>query len=103
MTKVNTPSPKIQFLLTEEQLEDLYVAINFANGNEKIRSHLLLSKPERENRTIDEVYEDCYLLSLDKADLVTLIYKIASDSVFGQGEAAAIVQRSLQRGTAQRT
>lgn len=103
MTKANTPSPKIQFLLTEEQLKDLYTAINFAPGDATIRSQLLLSKPERENTTIDEVYEDCYLLSLSQGDLANLIRRITSPSVWGRSDAATIVQSALQRGTAQRT
>lgn len=102
MTKANTPSPKIQFLLTEEQLKDLYTAINFAPGDATIRSQLLLSKPERENRTIDEVYEDCYLLSLHKENLDTLITKITNATALGAGRAATIVQSALQRGAAKR-
>lgn len=103
MTKANTPSPKIQFLLTEEQLKDLYTAINFAPSDATIRSQLLLSKPERENRTVDEVYEDCYLLSLRTGELHNLMNHITSPSPFAAGRAAADMQSALQRGTAQRT
>jgi len=102
LTKANTPSPKIQFLLTEEQLKDLYTAINFAPGDATIRSQLLLSKPERENITIDEVYEDRYLLSLSQGVLANLIRQITSPSVWGASDAAATVQSALQRGAAKR-
>lgn len=101
MTKANTPSPK-QFLLTEEQLEDLYTAINFAPGDATIRSQLLLSKPERENITIDEVYEDRYLLSLYPGNVDFLISSITGRGMLARETAAAIVQSALQRGAAKR-
>ena len=69
MSKVEEVVPKLQFLLTENQLEDIYESLIYAVGPATLRTQILLSKPEEEFTTKEEVYEDCFILLLDRHDI----------------------------------
>ena len=99
MSKVEEVVPKLQFLLTENQLEDIYESLIYAVGPATLRTQILLSKPEKEFTTPEDVYEDCFILLLYRHDVDTLI-KIISSSLGTamKGELASVVRESLERG-----
>jgi hypothetical protein len=102
MPKAEDGAPKLQFLLTENQLTDIYSSINHAIGPATLRTQILLSKPEKEFITAEVVYEDCYILTLSREETGELIGTISSNSDAGMGRIASLVQRSLQQGLMQR-
>jgi len=99
MSKVEEIVPKLQFLLTENQLEDIYTSLNHAVGPATLRTQILLSKPEKEFATPEDVYEDCFILLLDSGnvdDLIEIISSNRGSSV--AGVLASVVRNSLERG-----
>ena len=70
MSKVEEVVPKLQFLLTEDQLEDIYESLIYAVGPATLRTQILLSKPEEEFTTKEEVYEDYFILLLDRNQII---------------------------------
>lgn len=102
MPEKQSDLPKIQFVITEDQLEDIYTSINYAPGPATIRTQLMLSKPEKEFVTPDDVYDDCYILSLTKGQIDTIVLSITTTSQFGSGQAASAVRNSVERGNLER-
>ncbi len=99
MSKVEEVVSKLQFLLTENQLEDIYQSLLYAVGSHTLRTQILLSKPEKGFITSDEVYEDCFILLLDKYVVDTLMETITSSRGSSvKGDLAKIVRKSLERG-----
>ena len=99
MSKVEEVVPKLQFLLTENQLEDIYESLIYAVGPATLRTQILLSKPEKEFTTPEDVYEDCFILLLYRHDVDTLIENISSSrGSMVKGVLAKVVRESLERG-----
>jgi len=99
MSKVEEIVPKLQFLLTENQLEDIYESLIYAVGPATLRTQILLSKPEEELTTKEEVYEDCFILLLYRHDVDGLIKTISSSiGTAVKGVLASVVRESLERG-----
>ena len=99
MSKVEEVVPKLQFLLTENQLEDIYESLIYAVGPATLRTQILLSKPEEEFTTKEEVYEDCFILLLYRRDVDSLIENISSSrGSSAKGVLAGVVRNSLERG-----
>ena len=99
MSKVEEVVPKLQFLLTENQLEDIYESLIYAVGPATLRTQILLSKPEEEFTTKEEVYEDCFILLLYRRDVDSLIENISSSRGSSvKGVLASVVRNSLERG-----
>lgn len=89
--------PPLQFILTEAELEDIYSALNFQVGEARIKTQMRLSKSENEIVTPEEVFDDCYLLSLPKGSLTTLLSEISSNS-HSRHQSSGILVRELERG-----
>ena len=85
-----------QFIMTEDELDDLYSSINFAVGNHTTRTQLKLSKPEKSQLTANQVFDDCYLFSIQTNLLATLISEISADR--NRLQASTIVISCLERG-----
>ena len=93
-TKVNPP---LQFILTESELEDIYSALNFKVGESTTKTQMRLSKPENQPVTSEDVFDDCYLLSLPKGNLTTLLAEISSNTST-RFQSPGILVRGLERG-----
>ena len=102
MSEIEHANSKLQFLLTESQLEDIYSSINSAIGAYTLRTQLLLSKPEKKFISLDEVYEDCFVLSLSKKDVGFLIGTISTNRDINGNLCAEKVRDGLERGSAKR-
>lgn len=89
---------KLHFVITESQLKDIYNSINHAIGDYTLRTQLLLSKPEISDITPDNVYSDCYILTLSTSDADYLTSVISTNSQSGAGHAASIVRGALTQG-----
>jgi hypothetical protein len=90
-------TPPLQFILTETELNNLYSSVNFKVGDHTTKTQLRLSKSEREQITPEDVFEDCYLLTLRKGSLTILLEEISSDSSF-RGRVPGIIVDGLVRG-----
>ncbi len=102
MSEFEQDNSKLQFLITESQLADIYSSINSAIGAYTLRTQLVLSKPEKEFLPLDDVYEDCFVLSLSKKDVGFLIGMISVNREVYADKAATMVRDGLQRGSAKR-
>ena len=89
--------PPLQFVLTETELNNLYSSVNFRVGDHTTKTQLRLSKSEREKISPEEVFEDCYLLTLRKGSLTILLEEISSDSSL-RGRVPGIIVDGLERG-----
>ena len=102
MTKTNKESHILQFVITESELKDIYTSINHSIGDYTLRTQLLLSKPEKDHISPEEIYEDCFILSLTNSDLDYLISIISINYQHGAGRASQIVRSSLAQGEIER-
>ena len=89
--------PPLQFILTEAELEDIYSALNFKVGEATTKTQMRLSKTENRTVSCEEVFDDCYLLSLPKGSLSTLLEEISSNSS-SRHQSPGILVRGLERG-----
>lgn len=89
--------PPLQFILTESDLEVFYSALNFKVGESTTKTQMRLSKTENQAVTADEVFEDCYLLSLPKGSLAMLLEEISSNASTRHQSPGTLV-RGLERG-----
>ena len=89
--------PPLQFILVESELSNIYDAINYKVGNHTTKTQLRLSKPENFLVTIDDVFEDCYLLTLPVGSLRTLLTEIASNNST-RYQCPGIIVSGLERG-----
>ena len=90
-------NPPLQFILIESELSNIYDAINFQVGNYTTKTHLRLSKPENFLVNIDDVFEDCYLLTLPIGSLKILLTEIASNNST-RYQCPGIIVSGLERG-----
>jgi hypothetical protein len=93
-SKVNPP---LQFILTESELEDIYSALNFKVGESTTKTQMRLSKPENKAVISEEVFDDCYLLTLPKGNLATLLAEISTNTST-RHQSPGILVRGLERG-----
>jgi hypothetical protein len=94
--------PPLQFILTEAELEDIYSALNFKVGEATTKTQMRLSKTENQPVTSEEVFDDCYLLSLPKGSLTTLLAEISSNTST-RYQSPGILVFGLERGRKSRT
>ena len=83
-----------QFVLDEDELAGLYACI-YGEGS-VVTSMMLLSKPEKSEWSAGNVYDDCYLLTLSKEDLIELITHVSEESAAAEG--FALIAGNLERG-----
>jgi hypothetical protein len=91
---------KLQFLLTENQLKDIYSSINYTVGPYTDRTQMVLSKPEKEKIKLEEIYDDCYLLSLTKSELAIIVREISQNG--GRNLTPGLITQNLERGLLER-
>ncbi len=84
-----------QFVLDEDELNALYSCIS--GEGSVVSSMMLLSKPEKSEWSPGNIYDDCYLLTLSKDDLLELIAHVSEES--GSAEGFALIAGNLERGT----
>jgi hypothetical protein len=89
--------PLLQFILTESELSDIYSSINFQIGSYTTKTQLRLSKSENLSIAPEDLSEDCYLLSLRKADLAIFLQEISSNDSY-RSRAPGIIVAGLERG-----
>jgi hypothetical protein len=89
--------PLLQFILTEAELKDIYSALNFQVGEATMKTQMRLSKAENQIVKPEDVFDDCYLLSLPKGSLTTLLSEISSNS-HSRHQSPGILVRGLERG-----
>jgi hypothetical protein len=90
-------NPPLQFILIESELSNIYDAINYKVGTHTTKTQLRLSKPENFLVTIDDVFEDCYLLTLPVGSLRTFLSEIASNDR-SRHQSPGIIVSGLERG-----
>lgn len=83
-----------QFVLDEDELAGLYACIS--GEGSVVTSMMLLSKPEKSEWSSGNVYDDCYLLTLSKEDLIELISHVSEESAAAEG--FALIAGNLERG-----
>jgi hypothetical protein len=83
-----------QFVLDEDELAGLYSCIS--GEGSVVTSMMLLSKPEKSEWSAGNVYDDCYLLTLSKEDLIELISHVSEESAAAEG--FALIAGNLERG-----
>jgi hypothetical protein len=83
-----------QFVLDEDELNAIYSCIS--GEGSVVTSMMLLSKPEKSEWNAGNVYDDCYLLTLSKEDLIELITHVSEES--GAAEGFALIAGNLERG-----
>jgi hypothetical protein len=83
-----------QFVLDEDDLSGIYSCIS--GEGSVVTSMMLLSKPEATQWSPGNVYDDCYLLTLSKDDLIELITHVSEES--GAAEGFALIAGNLERG-----
>lgn len=83
-----------QFVLDEDELAGLYACIS--GEGSVVTSMMLLSKPEKSEWSAGNVYDDCYLLTLSKEDLIELISHVSEESAAAEG--FALIAGNLERG-----
>lgn len=83
-----------QFVLDEAELTAVYSCIS--GEGSVVSSMMLLSKPEINQWSPSDVYEDCYLLTLSKEGLLELIGHVSEES--GEAGAFALIAGNLERG-----
>ena len=83
-----------QFVLDEDELAGLYACIS--GEGSVVTSMMLLSKPEKSEWSAGNVYDDCYLLTLSKEDLIELITHVSEESAAAEG--FALIAGNLERG-----
>ena len=98
MPESNLRQEKLQFILTESQLKDIYSSLNYAPDDFTVRTQLLLSKPEREKVSKDEVYADSFILTLSSSEVSEIISRITTSSVYGRPAAASLIRKSIEQG-----
>lgn len=93
-----------QFLLNEEELKILYLALEWdLNPNYRASAILILSKPENEKWEPDNVFDDCYLLELEESDVESLLTYYGGVVQYGHQAALTIlINRCLKRGQLKR-
>ena len=87
-----------QFVLDEDELNAIYSCIS--GEGSVVSSMMLLSKPEKSEWSAGNVYEDCYLLTLSKDELLELITHVSEES--GAAEGFALIAGNLERGSLSR-
>lgn len=89
-----------QFLLDEEELKKLYMALEFGlETNYRPSAIMILSKPENEKWEPDNVFDDCYLLELEESDVESLLTYYGGVLEYGHKAALTIlINKSLKRG-----
>ena len=87
-----------QFVLDEDELNAIYSCIS--GEGSVVSSMMLLSKPEKSEWSAGNVYDDCYLLTLSKDDLLDLITHVSEES--GAAEGFALIAGNLERGSLSR-
>jgi len=83
-----------QFALREGDLSAIYSCIS--GEGSVVTAMMLLSKPETTAWTPANVYDDCYLLTLTKEDLIELITHVSEESAAAEG--FALIAQNLERG-----
>jgi len=90
------------FIITEEQLRSIYLAISLGiHSGVSIDVIMLLSRPIIERPDEAEIYEDCFLLSLERGVIDSLV-EVAQATYFKETGLAATVRNSLVPGSAMR-
>jgi len=90
------------FIITEEQLRAIYRTIAFGIGSrDSLEVIMLLSHPIIERPDEAEIYEDCFLLSLEKSVVDTLV-EWAQGAPLKKPVLTALVRNSLIPGSATR-
>lgn len=84
-----------QFVLDEDELASLYACIS--GEGSVVSSMMLLSKPEKSEWSPGNIYDDCYLLTLSKDELLELIGHVSDES--GSAEGFSLIAGNLERGT----
>lgn len=83
-----------QFALREGDLSAIYACIS--GEGSVVTAMMLLSKPETTQWTREKIYDDCYLLTLSKEDLLELIRHVSEESAAAEG--FALIAGNLERG-----
>ena len=84
-----------QFILDEDELNTIYSCIS--GEGSVVSSMMLLSKPEKSEWNAGNIYDDCYLLTLSKEDLIELITHVSEES--GAADGFALIAGNLERGS----
>ena len=93
----DSPTELLQFLVSENQLREIYQSITAAAGSYTDRTLLLLSKPEKTNWKKKNVYDDYYILTLRRYDRDAFAHVI-SDWNRDKSKYASLIMSSLQQG-----
>jgi hypothetical protein len=96
----NKAGVKLQFLLTENQLKDIYSSINYTVGAYTDRTQMVLSKPEKKKVKLEEIYDDCYSLSLTKSEISMILEEISHDG--HRSRVPGLITHNLERGLMER-